>query len=223
MATSIPDKTYFKIGEAAQLVGVEPHTIRYWEKEFRAIRPAKTKSRQRLFRQKDVQLLLVIRDLLHEKRFTIDGARQKLKELSEAGMTTEAMLDAIEAGRPLERKVQDEAERADELASELERLRATVAAQAERISSLQSANVDDMNAKLLQSEATETALRDTVHALRGEIERLRTRIRDVEHNAEELRMSADTEADGLDELRDEMTRRWQAALATVRARPSRDV
>jgi DNA-binding transcriptional MerR regulator len=74
----LPDKRYFKIGEAARIVGVEPYVLRYWEKEFGEIRPGKSRSGQRLYRREDVALLRQIRHLLHEERFTIAGARRHL-------------------------------------------------------------------------------------------------------------------------------------------------
>jgi DNA-binding transcriptional MerR regulator len=95
---TIPDKTFFKIGEAATLAGVKPYIIRYWESEFRALKPSKTKSQQRLFRQKDIELLLVIRTLLYEHKFTTEGARQKLKELSDAGRTPRDILEQLALG-----------------------------------------------------------------------------------------------------------------------------
>ena len=63
----IPDKHYFKIGEVAELAGVEPYVIRYWESEFRSLRPQKSRSNQRLFRRKDVERILEIRRLLYEE------------------------------------------------------------------------------------------------------------------------------------------------------------
>ena len=77
----IPDKLYFRIGEVSDLVGVEPYVLRYWETEFKSVRPQKTRSQQRLYRKRDVELLLKIRHLLYEKRFTIEGARARLREL----------------------------------------------------------------------------------------------------------------------------------------------
>jgi DNA-binding transcriptional MerR regulator len=79
-AQGIPEKPYFKIGEAARICGVEPYVLRYWETEFRSLRPQKTQSQQRLYRRKDVELLLQIRHLLYDKRFTIAGARARLRE-----------------------------------------------------------------------------------------------------------------------------------------------
>jgi DNA-binding transcriptional MerR regulator len=77
--TPIPDKTYFRIGEVARILGVKPYVLRYWESEFRAIRPQKSRSQQRLYRRRDVELLLRIKKLLYEQRFTIEGARRKLR------------------------------------------------------------------------------------------------------------------------------------------------
>jgi DNA-binding transcriptional MerR regulator len=77
----IPDKPFFKIGEAARLCAVKPHVLRYWETEFRSVRPQKTRSQQRLYRRRDIELLLKVRDLLYEERFTIEGARARLREM----------------------------------------------------------------------------------------------------------------------------------------------
>ena len=74
----IPDKLYFKIGEVSELLGVEPYVLRYWESEFPALSPKKSGTGHRLYRRKDVELLLRIKHLLYEKRFTIEGARQSL-------------------------------------------------------------------------------------------------------------------------------------------------
>ncbi len=76
---ALPDKKYFKIGEVADLVGVEPHVLRYWETQFPQVRPHKARSGHRLYRRKDVETLLAIRELLHVQRFTIAGARQALR------------------------------------------------------------------------------------------------------------------------------------------------
>ena len=78
---AIPDKPFFKIGEAARLCALKPYVLRYWETEFHSIKPQKTRSRQRLYRRQDVELLLRIRNLLYDQRFTIEGARSRLREL----------------------------------------------------------------------------------------------------------------------------------------------
>lgn len=75
----LPDKLYFKIGEVAKIVGVKPYVLRYWETEFPAIRPGKTRSKHRLYRRRDVEALLEIKRLLHNERYTIEGAKRRLK------------------------------------------------------------------------------------------------------------------------------------------------
>jgi DNA-binding transcriptional MerR regulator len=74
----IPDKLYFRIGEVSALLGVETYVLRYWETEFPSLAPKKSGTGHRLYRRKDVELLLRIKHLLYEKRFTIEGARQSL-------------------------------------------------------------------------------------------------------------------------------------------------
>lgn len=77
---ALPEKKYFKIGEVSDLVGVEPHVLRYWETQFPQLRPHKARSGHRLYRRREVEALLVIRELLHVRRFTIAGARQALRQ-----------------------------------------------------------------------------------------------------------------------------------------------
>src|SRR3954463_79464 len=76
--TELPSKLFFRIGEVAELVGVEPHVLRYWEREFRSIRPAKSAKGQRIYSRKDVENLLRVKDLLYRDGFTIAGAKKKL-------------------------------------------------------------------------------------------------------------------------------------------------
>lgn len=78
MKTAFPEKIFYKIGEVSQILGVKPHVLRYWESQFEAVRPRKTRSGQRLYRRQDVALLETVRNLLHEQGFTIAGARRKL-------------------------------------------------------------------------------------------------------------------------------------------------
>lgn len=75
----IPNKLYFKIGEVSSLLTVEPYVLRFWETEFPKLAPKKTDKGQRMYRRKDVELLLQIKHLLYEKKFTIEGARQFLQ------------------------------------------------------------------------------------------------------------------------------------------------
>tara|TARA_B100000686_G_C16444826_1_gene788884 strand:+ start:430 stop:780 length:351 start_codon:yes stop_codon:yes gene_type:complete len=79
MSLKIPDKLFFKIGEVAEISGVEQYVLRYWEDEFDHLRPEKNKSGQRLYQKKDVEQVLKIKKLLYEEKYTIAGARKKLK------------------------------------------------------------------------------------------------------------------------------------------------
>ena len=75
----IPNKLYFRIGDVSRLAGIKPYVLRYWETEFPAIAPKKSGTGQRLYRRKDVELILEIKHLLYEKRFTIEGARKAIE------------------------------------------------------------------------------------------------------------------------------------------------
>jgi len=76
----IPDKLYFRIGEVAQITGVEPYVLRFWESEFPQLAPKKSGTGRRLFRRKEVETVLEVKRLLYEKRFTIEGARLYLEQ-----------------------------------------------------------------------------------------------------------------------------------------------
>ena len=78
-ATVIPEKIYFKIGEVCDLVGVQPHVLRYWETEFPMLSPQKNRSGQRSYRRRDVEMALRIKELLYDEMFTIAGAKKKLQ------------------------------------------------------------------------------------------------------------------------------------------------
>ncbi len=81
MSDTIPDKSYFRIGEVSKILGVEPYVVRYWESEFKTVKPVRTRSDQRLYREKDVDELLTIRDLLYKEMFTIAGAKKRLAQM----------------------------------------------------------------------------------------------------------------------------------------------
>ena len=87
MNVTIPEKAYFRIGEVSRILGVEPYVVRYWETEFKSIKPERSSSSQRLYRRKDLEQLLLIKDLLYNKKFTISGARQKLLDMKKSGTT----------------------------------------------------------------------------------------------------------------------------------------
>ena len=83
-------KLYYRIGEVSDIVGVQPHVLRYWETEFRSIRPQKSRKGQRIYSRRDVDKLLKVRDLLYTHGFTIAGARRRLREGGEADAEAEA-------------------------------------------------------------------------------------------------------------------------------------
>ena len=78
MDVSIPDKAYFRIGEVSRILDVEPYVVRYWESEFKTVRPKRSTADHRLYRRKDLEELLAIKELLYRDHFTIRGAKQEL-------------------------------------------------------------------------------------------------------------------------------------------------
>jgi DNA-binding transcriptional MerR regulator len=85
------EKRYYRIGEVSRITGVKPYVLRYWESEFRWMAPQKSRSKQRLYRRRDIDMISLIKKLLYEQRFTIAGARKKLRELGVG--------NALEAGK----------------------------------------------------------------------------------------------------------------------------
>src|SRR3954462_13511997 len=81
----IPNRLYFRIGDVAELLGVKPYVLRYWESEFPVISPQKSSSGQRVYRRNDVETLLLIQQLLHEERYSVEGARKRIQELRKDG------------------------------------------------------------------------------------------------------------------------------------------
>jgi DNA-binding transcriptional MerR regulator len=81
MTVAIPEKQYFKIGEVSEILNVEPYVLRYWESEFKILKPTRTRARQRLYHKKDLELLLEIKHLLYDEKFTIAGAKKRLQEM----------------------------------------------------------------------------------------------------------------------------------------------
>ena len=97
----IPDKLYFRIGEVSRLAGIKPYVLRFWETEFSSLGPKKSGKGHRLYRRKDVELVLEIKRLLYDKRFTIEGARKHLDEHPrEAAMKAAAADGSTKLSRP---------------------------------------------------------------------------------------------------------------------------
>ena len=92
MERKIPNKLFFKIGEVCEITDTQPYVLRYWESEFPALAPAKNSSGQRIYRRKDIETVLRIKQLLYEEGFTIAGAKKRLEaELGGRGTTPSAM------------------------------------------------------------------------------------------------------------------------------------
>jgi DNA-binding transcriptional MerR regulator len=98
--TLIPDKLYYRIGEVEAITGVPAYVLRYWESEFKLLRPKKNPAGQRLYRKKDLELVLRIKGLLYDERLTLEGAKKRLRNESRAsqmdlGLRSTAMEDAL--------------------------------------------------------------------------------------------------------------------------------
>jgi len=78
--TALPDKLFFRIGEVSRLVGVETHVLRYWETQFRALAPKKTRGAHRHYSRKDVELAMLIKRLVHDEGYTLAGAKKRLTQ-----------------------------------------------------------------------------------------------------------------------------------------------
>lgn len=81
-------KMYYSIKEAAEAVDLPAHVLRYWESEFKELKPRKNKGGHRVYREADIELLLEIKELLHDRRFTLEGARSELKRRRQGGPST---------------------------------------------------------------------------------------------------------------------------------------
>ncbi len=87
------EKRYYRIGEVSRITDVKPYVLRYWESEFRWMAPAKSRSKQRLYRKRDIDTIQLIKKLLYEERFTIKGARKRLREMGVARGAEAGQLD----------------------------------------------------------------------------------------------------------------------------------
>ena len=81
----IARKAYYAIGEVCDLTGLKPHVLRYWETQFEVLNPNKNRAGNRVYRPKDIELILLVKHLLYEEKFTIEGARQRLLDMRRAG------------------------------------------------------------------------------------------------------------------------------------------
>lgn len=99
-AVEVPDRLYFRIGEVSDITGVPPYVLRYWESEFPALQPKKSGGGQRLYRKRDVVMVLEIKKLLYQERYTVAGARRRLAEREERARRLElrASVQRVRAG-----------------------------------------------------------------------------------------------------------------------------
>ena len=108
MDKAIPNKLFFKIGEVCEITDTQPYVLRYWESEFPALAPAKNSSGQRIYRRKDIETVLRIKQLLYDEGFTIAGAKKKLEaEASGQGATPGSMADQVAANDEAKDKTRD--------------------------------------------------------------------------------------------------------------------
>ncbi|MEE3184344.1 MAG: MerR family transcriptional regulator [Gemmatimonadota bacterium] len=96
MDEPIAKKAYYSIGEVCDLTGLKAHVLRYWETQFELLRPTKNRAGNRIFRPKEVELILLMKHLLYEKKFTIDGARQRLLDMRKGGEILAVRRDMVD-------------------------------------------------------------------------------------------------------------------------------
>jgi DNA-binding transcriptional MerR regulator len=105
----ISDRIFFRIGDVAEIAGIKPHVLRYWESEFSEIAPQKSGTGQRVYRRRDVETVLLIKKLLYTEKYSIEGARNRLRELRKIG---ELATQCREAADPLPASERDAREHA---------------------------------------------------------------------------------------------------------------
>ena len=96
-SASDPVQEFFSIGEVCELTGLKAHVLRYWESQFRFLNPAKNRSGNRVYQRKEIELILLVKNLLYTEKYTIDGARQKLNDHRKAGELRRVSRDALGA------------------------------------------------------------------------------------------------------------------------------
>jgi DNA-binding transcriptional MerR regulator len=127
----IPDRLYFRIGDVAEIAGVKPYVLRYWESEFPMIAPDKSSTGQRVYRRSDVETVLMIKRLLYQERYSIEGARRRIKELRKEGELRTFKQDSATGGTNPEalekarQRIKENNARLRELARELRGLTQT--------------------------------------------------------------------------------------------------
>lgn len=95
MRESIAKKAYYSIGDVCDLTGLKPHVLRYWETQFDVLRPTKNRAGNRVYKPKDVELILLVKNLLYEQKYTIEGANQKLLDMRREGDLAEGQQEVL--------------------------------------------------------------------------------------------------------------------------------
>lgn len=96
MDEPIAKKVYYSIGEVCDLTGLKPHVLRYWETQFDVLNPTKNRAGNRVYRSKEIEIILLVKHLLYEKKYTIEGANNRLVEMRRAGKLEEERQDVLE-------------------------------------------------------------------------------------------------------------------------------
>ena len=107
MSAAEPVQEFFSIGEVCALTDLKPHVLRYWESQFKFLNPAKNRSGNRVYQRREIELILLVRSLLYDEKYTIEGARQKVEEHRKSGGLRSAARAALddETIRSLEREL----------------------------------------------------------------------------------------------------------------------
>jgi DNA-binding transcriptional MerR regulator len=90
-------KEYYSIGEVCDLVGLKPHVLRYWESQFTPLKPSKNRAGNRVYQRKEIRLIILVKRLLYEEKYTIEGARQRVEELRRGGDMEEETRQVLDA------------------------------------------------------------------------------------------------------------------------------
>jgi len=118
----IPDRLFFRIGDVAEIVDVKPYVLRFWETEFTDISPDKSSSGQRVYRRSDVESLLLIKHLLYKERFSIEGARKKIRDLKRGGSLKDFKKEKVMGKADLPKEKKDTLREVKKLTFDIQRI-----------------------------------------------------------------------------------------------------
>jgi len=97
MNKPVTKKVYYSIGEVCDLTGLKPHVLRYWETQFEVLRPTKNRAGNRVFRSKEIEVIMLVKRLLYEQKYTIEGANKRLLEMRSGGKLEEERRSVLES------------------------------------------------------------------------------------------------------------------------------